>query len=161
MQKIDEILLVDNNQSSHKAHKEAIVAAGICGNFKTAMNGGHAMLCVNHMHLSGSIANKKMVVLLNIDTPIENGFVFLQQYFKSNSTLQKDRILVVVMDEHLSAEKKHKAQMIGVNHFINSPADIEGLGEMIKTYFKTPDNKRRKKKVEATAAAENSQLRVA
>src|SRR6478609_8672389 len=119
MKNIDNILLVDNNQAANQAKIEVLKAANIGSAYKVAMNGGHAHVCLEHMHLSESITNKKVLILLNLDTPIENGFVFLQNYFRNLSQFKKENIMIVVMtDESFTEEKKHRAEHMGVTHFM-------------------------------------------
>src|SRR6478735_12161944 len=113
--KIDDILLVDNNQASNQAKIEVLKGANIGSTYKVAMNGGHAHVCLEHMHLSQSITDKKVLVLLNLDTPIENGFVFLQNYFRNTYQFQKQNIMIVVMtDEAFTEEKRIRAENMGI-----------------------------------------------
>lgn len=66
--------------------------------FKVALNGAHAYLHLDHLHLSGKFHDLEVILLLNMHTPLADGFEFLNLY-KENSSLPKKQIRILVKNE--------------------------------------------------------------
>lgn len=87
--------------------------------FKVALNGGHAYLHIDHLHLSGKLFDMELVVILNMHTPLSNGFEFLAM-FKANCNFPKEQIRVLVLEDKLSQQelellKSYNVELVSLN----------------------------------------------
>ena len=95
MNKVNQVLLVDNDIRSNSEKENLIKESGLSEQVKVAVNGGHALLNLDQISHKLS-EDSKMVILLNMETPIANGFDFLNGY-KSCSGINKKNTLIIVM----------------------------------------------------------------
>jgi response regulator RpfG family c-di-GMP phosphodiesterase len=134
MQKIDQLIIVDNNSNRAIETQKAILKAEICENIKIAVNGEHALLCLDHLDLHQRMKGKKIMVLLNMETPIMNGLEFLDGMLHK-SYPNKEKILIVVLKDLSSPETIERARKKGITEFVTSPIDIPSLNETLVNYF--------------------------
>jgi DNA-binding NtrC family response regulator len=133
MNKVNQVLLVDNDISSNSHRENLIKSSGLSEQVKVAVNGGHALLYLDH--ISHKLNNdSKIVILLNMDTPIANGFDFLNGY-KVCKSINKDNILIIVMRDNLCTEKIEKTKGLGVCNFIESGFSIDTLNQIVDRHF--------------------------
>lgn len=128
---VQQILLVDNNMSHNHHREEKLREAGIAQEIKIAVNGGHALLYLDHA--SEKIRNSNLVILLNMDTPIANGFDFLEGY--KYSKLNKENILVIVLNDNLDPAKIERTKKFGINTFLSSSFSADELENIIREHF--------------------------
>jgi DNA-binding NtrC family response regulator len=133
MNKVNQVLLVDNDLSSNSEIEKLIKQSGLSEQVKVTVNGGHALLYLDH--ISHKLSHDfKMVIILNMETPIANGFDFLNGY-KTHSEINKENILIIVMQDNLCSEKIERARELGVCHFIKSGFSIDGLNQIVSNHF--------------------------
>src|SRR5690349_44080 len=112
MNKVNQVLLVDSDIRSNSEKENLIKESGLSEQVKVAVNGGHALLYLDQISHKLS-EDSKMVILLNMETPIANGFDFLNGY-KSCSGINKKNTLIIVMKDNLCSEKIEKTKGLGV-----------------------------------------------
>ena len=132
METVNQILLVDNQVASNTQTDSKIKKSGLTNKVKIALNGGHALLYLDQVQ--EKLVNSSMVILLNMDTPIMNGYEFITQY-NSCKNLCREKILVVVMNDNMNEERMNALRTVGITHFINRDFDPQVLGGMIRKYF--------------------------
>jgi len=138
MNKVNQVLLVDNDLSSNSEKENLIKKSGISQQVKVTVNGGHALLYLDQIsHKLND--DSKIVILLNMDTPIVNGFDFLNGY-KTCSGINKKNILIIVIEDNLCSEKIEKAKRLGVCNFINSGFSIDALNQIVDSHFNESSN---------------------
>jgi response regulator RpfG family c-di-GMP phosphodiesterase len=141
MQTIDQVLLIDNNASRSSSIGKNIIEEGLTNNIKTTLNGGHALLYLEHA--SEKIRNSRVLIILNIHTPLVNGFEFLES-FKELKSLKKNNILIAVMNDNLNDDEMERIRLLGISDFISSQNSPEALNPIIKLKFDQPESKKRK-----------------
>lgn len=109
-------LIVENNHASLSAILEQLYVAVGPADFKVALNGGHAYLHIDHLHLSGKLPDMEITLLLNIHTPLSNGFEFLNNY-KANQYFPKQRIRILVMKENLTPAEIEQLESFNIEFF--------------------------------------------
>jgi len=132
METVNQILLVDNQISSNVQTDNKIKKSGLAAYVKIALNGGHAMLYLEQVH--EKLLDSSLVILLNIDTPIMNGFEFIQSY-NTCKMLRREKILLVVLNDNLNEDRINALKSLGITHFISKDFDPEVLSGMIAKYF--------------------------
>lgn len=133
MNRIDHIILVENNHSRAVSALKMLEEAQIAESIKVAVNGEHALLCLDHLDLYMRIRGKKILVILNIDTPITNGIEFLDGYKKRKYPNKED--IMVVVSNNTSPENIEKALGMGASDVINDPLSANDLSELINKFF--------------------------
>jgi response regulator RpfG family c-di-GMP phosphodiesterase len=131
--KINRLLLVDCDAKTNSLNERKIIDSGLVDQLKVTLNGGHALLYLNE--ISHRTFDSKTVVVLNMNTPIADGFDFLEGY-KFSHDIHKENVLIVVMEDNINKEVQEKVKKYGVNCFINSAICLETLNEHINSYFK-------------------------
>lgn len=131
------ILIVDNNHHKNSEKALAIKEHGLSHEVKVAMNSGHALLYLDHIHLNQKINDTQLIIILNMETPISNGYEFLSTYHNSTN-FKKERIHIIVINDNLCEEKKEKIKKLGVTNFIQDPFPVEIINKITKT--QTPNN---------------------
>ena len=140
------ILIVDNNHAKNSERERIIKENNISSEVKIAMNAGHALLYLDHIHLNKKIHDSHLVVILNMETPISNGYDFLNAYNHS-SNLRKDRIHIIVVNENLCEEKQAKIKKHGVSDFIPDAFPANMVREFIESRFEESPGPRKVQKV--------------
>ena len=120
MKNLTQIILVSHDNEANNHIQNNIRQSGILVNVKIALNGGHALLYLNHLQLCNKTNDGIILVLLNMDTPVVDGVKFLAEY-KQTRNLQKENICIMVIDDKLNEDKKSKALSLGISHFLSSP----------------------------------------
>ncbi|GAL85830.1 hypothetical protein MYP_3059 [Sporocytophaga myxococcoides] len=138
--KINRLLLVDCDAKTNCLNEKKIVDSGLVDQLKVTLNGGHALLYLNQ--ISHRTVDSKTVVVLNMNTPIADGFDFLEGY-KFSHDIHKDNVLIVVMQDNIDKDTQDKVRRYGVNYFISSSICLETLNNHINSYFeKNTENKK-------------------
>jgi response regulator RpfG family c-di-GMP phosphodiesterase len=132
MHTIDHVLLVDNNVTRSSSIEKNIKEEGLAGNIKTTLNGGHALLYLEHA--SEKIQNSRILILLNIHTPVVNGFEFLESY-KALNSIKKNNILIAAINDNLSTDEIDKIKLMGVSDFVSAQGAFSALDSSIRTKF--------------------------
>jgi len=130
MKKVIQVMLVNNNSYQNAEIEKSIKSAGITNDVKMAVNGGHGILHLHHLQLSEKINEGVVLVLLNLNTPMVDGFEFLNQ-FKYSRDLRKENIVIVVLDKNLPEDQKAKAEKLGITHFVPLPCCTENLKNIL------------------------------
>lgn len=134
MQKIDQVIIVGNNRDFTSRIKSSIESSGMAEQVKTALNGGHAFLVLDHLHLGKKLKESKVLVLLDMDTPIVDGWDFLKDYSNA-ARLEKENIVIVILNDHLTNEEKTKASKMGANYFLFSSFTVNALNYIVQKHF--------------------------
>src|SRR6185312_7570729 len=116
MKNLTQIILVNHDNGINNQIQNIMRECGISTNIKIALNGGHALLYLNHLQLCDKTSNGTILVILNMNTPVVDGIKFLSEY-KSCRDLNKENICIVVIDDNLDNEKQTKALSLGINRF--------------------------------------------
>jgi response regulator RpfG family c-di-GMP phosphodiesterase len=138
MVKINQVILVDNDCDSNLCNEKIIKESSLSSEVKITLNGGHALLYLDHINHKLD-KDFKVLILLNMETPIADGFDFLQGYYKESKKIKnKENILIVVLSNNLSNEKMERIQRIGQVNFISSPISMEVLNTLVQKHFSLP-----------------------
>ena len=128
---VDKIILVDNNTSRISSFQKEVKGTPLANTVTVTLNGGHALLYLDH--INHKIKDTKTLILLNIHTPIANGFDFLEGY-KEASSLKKENIRIAVMEDNLQEEEIEKIKKLGVTNFFSLKNLFSNIPSMINQY---------------------------
>jgi hypothetical protein len=136
MENIVQIILVNHNPQISNEILKGIHASGILCQVKNVLNGGHALLHLFHLHLYDRINRGKILILLNLHTPVVDGFEFLKE-FGLLKDFKKEHICIAVINNELNQVDKSKAQDLGVLNFLPSSLCPEFLRNLISPGINT------------------------
>lgn len=129
---IIQVIIVNHDSAQSTEIQKAVKESGLAEKVKIAVNCGHALLYIDHLHLNGRIQEGEILVLLDMHTPIVNGISFLKE-FQALRHLKKEKIRLAVMDKDLSEEQKQKIMSFGKTQFIPFPVTESTLREITST----------------------------
>jgi CheY-like chemotaxis protein len=137
MKKINCILLIDDNQADNEFHRIKIMKADVCNNIKIVTNG---QMALDYLIKSGEPGQQESypkpdLIFLDINMPGMNGFEFLEEYKKLDQSL-KSKVVIIMLTTSLNPDDKERALATNeVTDFQNKPLTIEGLHEILKSFF--------------------------
>lgn len=133
---IDYCLIVDSDSNRRNELKKVISNAGLVKDVMAALNGGHGLLCLNQS--LEKLGDKQGIVILNGKTPIMGGFEFLQELYKSEYKLAKDKLKIVVISDDLTAEEENHYKAKGIHDFLPACCSDETFSTVLRRVFSQP-----------------------
>jgi CheY-like chemotaxis protein len=139
--KINEVLLVEDNAADILLLQEALEDIGLDLNLYVVHNGEEAM---SYLQQSGPYleAVRPDLILLDLNLPKKNGFSVLEE-IKQDSKLKQ--IPVIVLSTSQAQEDIDRCYLLQANCFITKPSDLEvfitvvkGIGEYWLDTVKLP-----------------------
>ena len=129
---VHQVVLVDNDLDGN-AHKiQKLTQIGFSNNIKVSVNAGIALLYLQQQH--ETLKDLTQLIILNIDTPIMNGFEFLSE-LKNSKTISNQNIMVAVLKNNLSELQIDKLKIMGVTNFIDEDFCPDMLSKSVKKHF--------------------------
>ncbi|AOW11216.1 response regulator [Flavobacterium gilvum] len=138
MKKLNSVLLIDDDAATNFISKMLIKKAGITDHIETVLNGKQALEYLTNTgdyERLDSIYPKPMLILLDINMPIMDGWEFAEAYSKLNEN-QKEGTVVVMLSSSLNPDDKERASSLpAISSFQNKPLTTERLTSIIDTFF--------------------------
>lgn len=130
MEKIDCILLIDDDEATNFLHQIIIEEADICNQLVVKSS---ALEALEYLKQEG--ASVPNLIFLDINMPKMNGWQFLEAYADLNNT-QKAKMVVVMLSTSINPKDHTKADEIPeVKQFINKPLSEEVLLKIKNNYL--------------------------
>ena len=138
MKKLNSVLLIDDDMATNFISKMLIKKAAITDHIETTLNGREAL---NYLTNTGKytksdgIFPKPMLILLDINMPVMDGWEFAEAFSKLDKS-QKEGIVIVMLTSSFNPDDKEKASNFSVlSGFQNKPLTTERLTLIMDTYF--------------------------
>ena len=134
---LDFILLVDDDESTNFVNNIIIKKAEIDAPVHVAFDGIEAL---EFLTSTGKFASQKAlpksgIIFLDINMPVMNGWEFLEEYRKLNST-QKENIEIVMLTTSLNEDDSTRANSnVDIKRLVNKPLRIDKLNKIINDRF--------------------------
>jgi response regulator of citrate/malate metabolism len=129
MDKIDSILLVDDDNITNFINARLLNKLNIANRVQISINGQEALNYINE------IENKcPDLILLDINMPVMNGFEFLQSYCERHYCSNLPVIIILTTSsDHKDIEQLEKYPV--VCGFMNKPLTEEKISSILKEHF--------------------------
>lgn len=138
MKKLNSVLLIDDDMATNFISKMLIKKAGITEHIETTLNGREALDYLTNSgkyEKSDGIFPKPMLILLDINMPVMDGWEFAEAFSKLDEN-QKENIVIVMLTSSLNPDDKEKASHFSViSGFQNKALTMERLTLIMDTYF--------------------------
>lgn len=136
MQNIDQVIIANQDQNKNDGIANMLRESGFKGIIKRAVNAGQALLYLDHLALVGKLYENKVLVLLNLNTPIITGLEFLSS-FNDNKKIWKENVILIVLSDNLKSENVEKSKQKGVKDFLPFSFKMIDLEEITERYTKS------------------------
>ncbi|MFQ3174424.1 MAG: CheY-like chemotaxis protein [Flavobacterium sp.] len=140
--KLNSVLLVDDDEATNFINRRIIEKAGIANHIEVAYNGKEALdylSCSGKYEKAGAQFPKPMLILMDINMPVMDGWEFLDAYRKLDDDKKSDKILVMLTTS-FNPDDKIKAENIAeISGFQSKPLDQAKVSHIMDTYFGDSD----------------------
>lgn len=131
--KLNCILLIDDDESTNFLHEIIINQADISNNVIARQSGSSALEYLQQK-MNGEYPQPDLI-FLDINMPGMNGWEFLDEY-KQLEKAQQGKFVVVMLTTSLHPEDQARAKgMSEINDFMNKPLTVEMLHGVMEKYF--------------------------
>ena len=138
MKKINSVLLIDDDMATNFISKMLIKKAGITEHIETTLNGQQALDYLTNSgkyEKSDGIFPQPMLILLDINMPVMDGWEFAEAFSKLNEN-QKGKVIIVMLTSSLNPDDKERASNLpAISGFQNKALTMEGLSSIMNTFF--------------------------
>jgi CheY-like chemotaxis protein len=132
-EKIDTVLLVDDDAGTNFLNRMVLEDAEVAKQIQTVLNGKEAIQFLANVEKEE--LSDPMLILLDINMPVMDGWEFLNAYRELNGKPKRD-IIIVMLTTSLNPADKERAESISeIAGFKTKPLSREMLHEILTTYF--------------------------
>ncbi|WP_348674266.1 response regulator [uncultured Abyssibacter sp.] len=133
MNKLKEILLIDDNPADNFLHRDLIEAMDIAETINEAHDGEAA---IDYLRAANTDPGRTMpdLILLDVNMPLMNGWEFLDQAGKE--TLLEHSIVVMMLTTSLNPDHRASAERSPeLDGFLGKPLTRETVVDILATHF--------------------------
>lgn len=114
-----QILLVDDDRHSNFENCKIIQENKIANCVKVALNGGHALLYLDQAF--SNLKNNKLLILLDTQMPIMNGFEFIKHFQRFHGHLHSNIEIALMTNHKTTSLEIERAKDLGIVNFLQKP----------------------------------------
>lgn len=140
--KLNSVLLVDDDEATNFINRRIIEKAGITNHIEVTYNGKEALdylSCSGKYEKTGAQFPKPMLILMDINMPVMDGWEFLEAYRKLDSAKKSDKILVMLTTSFNPDDKIKAENIVEISGFQSKPLDLKKVSQIMDTYFTDSD----------------------
>lgn len=130
MDKINSILLVDDDQINNFINKRIIRKLDIANHVDIALNGEEALEHIQK--ICRDTGNCPELIFLDINMPVMNGFEFLNE-FKNLSLRNKKEVKIIVLTTSTNPGDMQKLKEHSIKGFLNKPLTEKKIIEALNS----------------------------
>ncbi|HEX8427721.1 response regulator [Hymenobacter sp.] len=133
MPKLSFILLVDDDSTTNFLNELMLRKLAVADQLLVALNGKEA-LDILLEHCESPVSPCPLLVFLDINMPVMNGFEFLEAYAQLPWAKQRATV-IVMLTTSLHARDTQRAKQLHVADFISKPLTPEKVTAIVKKHF--------------------------
>ncbi|WP_187262462.1 response regulator [Pontibacter beigongshangensis] len=134
MNKLNSVLLVDDDEATNFISTLVIKRAGLAEELLTARNGKEAIELIRSRGSGAADARLPELILLDINMPVMDGFGFLRA-FNELDFPGKKAVVIAVLTTSLNPRDEKQVREAGVQDFLNKPLTGKMLEELLDRHF--------------------------
>jgi CheY-like chemotaxis protein len=131
MEKIESILLVDDDPICNFLHSRLIKKLDITDHIQISLNGREAL---NYIDNESEFKKCPQLIFLDINMPVMNGIEFLQIYTEGNHCIGKP-VIIILTTSHSTQDLEKCKSYFHVNGYLNKPLTPEKIDTVLKAFF--------------------------
>jgi CheY-like chemotaxis protein len=128
MNKINSILLVDDDQINNFINKRIIKKLNVADQVNIALNGEEALHYI--LTYCDQTGNCPELIFLDINMPVMNGFEFLNE-FNNLPLKNKNNVKIIVLTTSSNPGDLQKLEQYSIKGFLNKPLTEKKIMEVI------------------------------
>lgn len=132
MQKLNCILLVDDDDITNFVHESLLEEADVTEEILVAKNGQEALNLLTQRFEESK--EYPALIFLDINMPVMNGFEFLEKYQRLDESI-KQSVHIVVLTTSLNIRDIERTRDTGIADFLNKPLTYEKLRGALEKHF--------------------------
>jgi CheY-like chemotaxis protein len=132
MNKLNSVLLVDDDMINNFINARLIKKAEIADDLHISTNGREAIT-----HLKARLEKQQPcheLILLDINMPVMDGFEFIDAFRKLNFSNQ-DQVVIVMLTTSSNPKDLEKLETLGIGGYINKPLTPEQIKNVVSRNF--------------------------
>lgn len=133
MQKLSCTLLVDDDSTTNYLNRRLLERLAVTERIFTALNGQEA-LDVLATNCPNGGADCPVLILLDVNMPLMNGFEFLEAYYQL-PLAQQQSIIIVMLTTSLHLRDMQRVQELPVAGFLSKPLTAEKITGLLAQHF--------------------------
>ena len=134
MEKLSQILIIDDDSLTSYLHKTLIKKFAVSHQVETVTDGDQAIQLINSCIQSKAEDKIPQLIFLEVDTPKSRGYEFLEAY-KNLEFKNKDSVVVAVLTCSISQKQKNRIQDYPVKDYIIKPLKEKRMIGLMENYF--------------------------
>ena len=138
MKKLNSVLLIDDDVATNFINKMIIKKAEITDHIEIVLNGQEALDYLTNSgkyEKSDGIFPKPMLILLDINMPVMDGWEFADAFSKLEEN-QKENIVIIMLTSSLNPDDKERASKLSaISGFQNKSLTMERFTTILNKYF--------------------------
>jgi CheY-like chemotaxis protein len=136
MKKINNILLVDDDEVASYINKLIIKSLGLTENIHVALNGEEALNFIKNNYIKDTVIGESCpaLVFLDLNMPVMDGFEFLES-LKQLKDPDPSGIPIVLLTSSASRKDAERAKVHKISGYIHKPLTEEKVREVVTSIF--------------------------
>ncbi|MBF9239649.1 response regulator [Hymenobacter sp. BT683] len=136
MRRIRTILLVDDDETTNFLHQRLLFRLNVSDRVLVARNGAQALKILTQPNARFNPTNP-VLVLLDLNMPVVDGFEFLKA-FQALPSVQQRSAVVVVLTSSLNTQDMDRSNNLPVAGFLTKPLDKVKIDSLLHLHFGSP-----------------------
>ena len=131
MDKLDCILLVDDDETTNYVNQMLLEDIAVTKEVRVARNGKEALEIIQRQGEEGVYPD---LILLDINMPVMNGFEFLEAYERLDFR-HKQSVVIVMLTTSLDPGDLNRLREVPLKGFLNKPLTGEMVQGLLRQHF--------------------------
>lgn len=133
MEKLSQILIIDDDPLTAYLHKTFIKKFGVSNQVETATSGDQALQFIKNC-IQSQKEEIPQLILVEVDMPMADGFHFLEAY-RNLQFKNKDSVAVVALTCSFSKRLRHRTKEYTISDYIEKPLTEERMTRLMERHF--------------------------
>ncbi|TAH24848.1 MAG: hypothetical protein EAZ07_08645 [Cytophagales bacterium] len=135
MYTVQQVILIDSDMEGNLRKEHKLGQVQFASNIKISVNAGIALMYLRQQN--DSLEGKPRLIILNVNTPIMDGYEFLSE-LRNSRTICTKNLMIAVIKDGLTSQQIDKLRIMGVTNFIEDNFCPESLTNIIKHQIAKP-----------------------